>query len=238
MIIRDCFTDLRQAARSREKLEALSEKVETILAHILLLVWIFAIGATGIGANVYMLLGRRHEAMILFATCAAQLALSLITIHLSLITFSNGCTRFVLLTDNYAIKLPQFKYGWKNFLAGLLANMQERTFATTKWPELCPVTFSVPGGWLVVMQRASNLKDEEWEVFKHGIEDWCNRENYYIPVEPKRDSFGVITIRKEFTPTNFRTFHPIVAIDYGGYMSPLSPSDFRLQTKRHAALPS
>ena len=35
---------------------------------------------------------------------------------------------------------------WDSLLRGLLSNMQERDFAAERWPELCPVLFSMPGG--------------------------------------------------------------------------------------------
>lgn len=77
--------------------------------------------------------------------------------------------------------------------------MQEHEFSATGWPELCPVLFSVPGGWLLVMRRAKPLSDAEW-CSVHP--EWGYREEYVVPVEMKRDSFGVLDGR-------------IVAIDYG-----------------------
>ena len=111
-----------------------------------------------------------------------------------------GITREVFLTRRYAIKIPKLIYGWHKFLCGLLANMQERTFAAAGWPELCPIVFSLPGGWLLVMMRADLLTDAEWEVF--DADAFCNCPDYMIPAENKRDSFGKLDGR-------------IVAIDYG-----------------------
>jgi hypothetical protein len=54
------------------------------------------------------------------------------------------------LTPIYPTRL----LSWKHFLYGLLANMQEAQFSKTSWPELCPVLWSLPGGFLVVMPRA------------------------------------------------------------------------------------
>ena len=121
-----------------------------------------------------------------------------------MISCPGGATRHVFLVGPYAIKIPQFRYGWKNFLYGLLANLQERTFAKAGWPELCPVAFSLPGGWLVVMQRAEPLTREEW--FSFDSLDFCEREGreYCIPAERKMDSFGKNDGR-------------IVAVDYGGF---------------------
>lgn len=113
---------------------------------------------------------------------------------------TNGVTRLVLLTKNYAFKVPNVLNGWSMFLTGLLCNMQERLFSTTEWPELCPVVFSTWGGWLVVMRRARPLTDEEWETFDYAR--FSNRGEGIVPVELKRCSFGVLNDR-------------IVAVDYG-----------------------
>jgi hypothetical protein len=79
--------------------------------------------------------------------------------------------------------------------------MQERTFSRTGWPELCPVLWSLPGGWLVVMQRAEPLTREEFMTF--DIDGFREKPDYRIPgVENKMDSFGWIDGR-------------IVAVDYG-----------------------
>lgn len=113
----------------------------------------------------------------------------------------NGVTRLVLLTERWAIKLPRFGYGWRFGLKGLLANLQEREFARCGWPELCPVRFSLPGGWLVVMPRATMLTDGEWAAL--DFESFRNKlPEYWVPVEEKRDSFGTLNGK-------------IVAIDYG-----------------------
>ena len=112
-----------------------------------------------------------------------------------------GTTRWVLLTRNYAIKLPTL-IDWRLFLLGLLANMNERFFYLSFQkgsPELaqrlCPIVFSAPGGWLVVMRRAQPLDRDDFEL--------CAQINWkYIPVERKPDSFGWFEGR-------------IVAIDYG-----------------------
>lgn len=86
-------------------------------------------------------------------------------------------------------------------LGRLLANMQERDFGTTSWPELCPVLFSLPGGWLVVMRRAKPLTLAEWHAFDGEAFICCSRDAI-LPVENKPDSFGWLDGR-------------IVAIDYG-----------------------
>ena len=116
-----------------------------------------------------------------------------------------GCTSYVLLIGRLAIKVPTLR-SWKHFLLGLIANMQERDFSASKWQQLCPVLFSVWGGWLVVMRRAEPLKESDWPAFYDHIKDgWlCGVEGdgYYIPCEPKINSFGWYQGR-------------IVCVDYG-----------------------
>lgn len=107
-----------------------------------------------------------------------------------------GCTRFVILTKKYAIKIPQFKYQWRHFLLGLLANMQEVQFSKMKDERLCPVKFYLPGGWMVVMPRCEMVSIE---IFSN-ID--INKFWPIIPVEYKQDSFGLYKGK-------------VVAIDYG-----------------------
>jgi hypothetical protein len=111
-----------------------------------------------------------------------------------------GITREVFLVGRWAIKLPRVVYGWRMFLWGLLANMQERDFSRTGWPELCPVVWSIPGGWVVVMRRARPLTPSEWSDFRPY--DFCNNGDRIIPAETKYDSFGVLNGQ-------------VVAVDYG-----------------------
>ena len=110
-----------------------------------------------------------------------------------------GVTRRVLLVGSLAIKVPSVTE-WRLFLLGLLANMQEALLAKTGWPELCPVLWSVPGGFLIVMRRARVLTDDEFLAL--DLEHWVQREGYRIPAEIKSDSFGYLD-------------GDLVAVDYG-----------------------
>lgn len=110
-----------------------------------------------------------------------------------------GATRTVWLIGPWAFKFPSM-VEWRLFLLGLLANMQERKFSETDWPELCPVLWSLPGGWLVVMRRARELTRTEFDQI--DFVKWLDRGNYVIPAEPKMDSFGWIGGQ-------------LVAVDYG-----------------------
>ena len=111
-----------------------------------------------------------------------------------------GVTRAVLLVGPWAIKFPTVIYGWRLFLLGLLANMQERQFSRTGWPELCPVLWSLPGGWLVIMRRAKEMTALEFE--RIDLEKWVDRGEYVVPAEIKQDSFGWLDGK-------------LVAVDYG-----------------------
>lgn len=113
-----------------------------------------------------------------------------------------GTTRTVILIGRYAIKFPAMTE-WRLFLLGLLANMQERNFSRCGWPELCPVLFSVSGGWLVVMRRARALTDDEWLAMSEpDLHAFINKPEYCIPAEIKCDSFGWLDGK-------------LVAVDYG-----------------------
>lgn len=104
-----------------------------------------------------------------------------------------GCTRYVLLTKKYAIKVPQFKYSWRHFLLGLLANMQERDFSKIKDNRLCPVLFSITGGWLIIMPRCKPINRKDFlalDIKKFWTKDTNKHDTWYIPVENKEDSFG------------------------------------------------
>ena len=120
-----------------------------------------------------------------------------------LIALSRGCTREVVLVGSWALKLPSLR-SWRLFLTGLLCNQQETSFASLGWPEVCPVKFSIPGGFLVVMPRVIPLSESRKEpVTDEEFEAWTVRADGEIPAEAKLDSFGSYEGR-------------VVAIDYGG----------------------
>lgn len=82
--------------------------------------------------------------------------------------------------------------------------MQEVEFSKTNWAELCPVRFSLPGGFLLVMPEATPLSDQEWQEFLQDVYELfvAGDGSYTVPVEAKRCSFGRLNGR-------------IVAVDYG-----------------------
>lgn len=112
---------------------------------------------------------------------------------------THGITRTVFLTKRYAFKLPCCRYGWKMFLQGLLANMQERVWGRSGYDGICPVIWADRFGFLVVQPRVEVLdmamSEDEYIMF-------CYRQDYIIPAENKSDSFGYLNGK-------------LVAIDYG-----------------------
>lgn len=98
-----------------------------------------------------------------------------------------GSSRTVILTKKYAFKLPYIGK-WKNFLWGLIANMNEVSFNTMRDDRLATVVFYLPAGFLVVMQRATPLRDFN----KKFLTDFCYSKDWEIPTEIKQDSFGYI----------------------------------------------
>ena len=104
------------------------------------------------------------------------------------VTVCKGATRCVWLLGKFAVKFPRF-VGWRNFLQGLLANNQERTFyRELKDKRLAKVYYADPLGVCLVMERADEVKkilgrDEKrflWVCAARGL-----------PVECKPSSIGV-----------------------------------------------
>lgn len=117
-----------------------------------------------------------------------------------LFTVMRGSSRIVIsLQNRYVLKIPNFS-SYKQFLFGLLANLQEKTFSSAKWSELCPVIAAGNSGLWLFMDYARPLTDSEWAGFDYDM--FVDQEEYVVPVENKRDSFGVLNSQ-------------IVAVDYG-----------------------
>ena len=116
-----------------------------------------------------------------------------------------GCSRIVIVTRNSAWKIPAIydsanHWSWKAFCQGMLANMQEVVFSKAGWPELCPVTFKLPLGLLVVMPRVEVMTSEEFAEW--DVDNFVEKEDYCVPAEKKYNSFGWLNGRP-------------VCIDYG-----------------------
>lgn len=111
-----------------------------------------------------------------------------------------GATRTVFLIGRWAIKVPTARR-WRQFLRGLLGNMDEAEFYSRGATGLCPVLFHIPGGLLVVMRRAEPLTDAEWQPI-----EWHEPDAYSggvkVDLEHKRSSWGMVD-------------GELVAVDYG-----------------------
>lgn len=112
-----------------------------------------------------------------------------------------GSTRWTFLVGRYAIKIPSC-HSYKNFLWGLLGNIQEKSLSTLKSKKLCPVLFSIPGGFLSIYPKALRLSDDQFNSI--DFEEWTENkeEGFKIPIENKICSFGILNGN-------------IVAVDYG-----------------------
>lgn len=111
-----------------------------------------------------------------------------------------GSSRLAIsLQDIYVLKIPNFS-SYSQFLHGILANLQEKTFSSAGWTELCPVTIAGNSGLWLIMPYARPLTDEEWESFDYDA--FVEQKQYRVPAEKKRDSFGV-------------WYGKVVAVDYG-----------------------
>ena len=112
-----------------------------------------------------------------------------------------GSTRYVFFIWHYAFKIPSL-YSWKNFLLGILANLQEIKFSKCKdyKDKLCPIYFYIVGGLLIVMPKVRTLSENEIdsEILSNFIDDGI----IHLPVENKDSSFGYLNGK-------------LVAIDYG-----------------------
>lgn len=91
----------------------------------------------------------------------------------------SGCTRTVILTKHYAIKLPKFGT-WRSFVAGILSNMSEAStyrYNRAHHDILCPIVFSAAGGLLVVMKRAEALHFTKWYQCTAEVLELTNQVN-------------------------------------------------------------
>lgn len=113
-----------------------------------------------------------------------------------------GATRTVFVGRKRVYKFPHFTFSWKNFVMGMLANDQEKTFSTLEGVDglLCPILWSLPMGLLVVMPRCEVLSRDEWLEEHDSIHE--SHVEVSNLVEMKANSFGWYEGR-------------IVAIDYG-----------------------
>lgn len=119
-----------------------------------------------------------------------------------MIKIYKGSSRWVFVVSSIAVKIPSFT-SYRSFLWGLIANMNEVKFwnyANMKH-KLCPITFYVPFGLLVVMPKVKVLTKGDG-IGNDYLLSFCICENGKIPAETKLDSFGFLN-------------NKLVCIDYG-----------------------
>lgn len=109
-----------------------------------------------------------------------------------------GCTRFVILTKNHALKIPQIMYDWRMPLYGMLGNDREGRMSRLH-DDLCPVKLSLPFGLLNVQPRCRMLTYEE---FEENLEEITRISKSFSISERKHNSYGYLNGK-------------IVVVDYG-----------------------
>lgn len=102
-----------------------------------------------------------------------------------------GSTRTVLLIGKYAIKIPRFWHNnkghkWKMFLRGILANIDEYFWwkHSHNKEKLCPIVCKFPLGLVLVMLRADELLECDYNRLK------LQKEFIGLPLDNKRLNFG------------------------------------------------
>lgn len=99
-----------------------------------------------------------------------------------------GSSRIAIsLRKIYVLKIPNFS-SYSQFLHGILANLQEKTFSSAKWTELCPVTIASHSGLWLVMPYARPLTDDEWESFDYDA--FVEQKQYRVPAEKREIALG------------------------------------------------
>lgn len=106
------------------------------------------------------------------------------------IELKQGTTRIVVCIGKYAIKIPNFR-SWKLFLNGLLANIQEETFRDLD-PILLKSKLYIPGGFLSIFEKVEEIDEITWIKIKDDFYTIIDKKDYIIPVEIKKDSFGML----------------------------------------------
>ncbi len=130
-----------------------------------------------------------------------------------------GTTRTVFLIGKYAIKIPRFwhkhnGHKWKTFIRGILANIDEDFWwkhAIDK-DKLCPIVFKSPLGCILVMLRAQELTDNEYN------KDKLNKDFAGLPLDNKQINFGKIN-------------NKIVLIDYADSRYMCSDCSFNFRNR-------
>lgn len=99
----------------------------------------------------------------------------------------HGITRTVFVLNNIVIKIPSFRYDYKFFLEGLLANLNEnRMWQNSKSQLLCPVLFCSWFAFFLIMKRA-DVCDESLVINYDLYKDFGK--------DDKTDNYGILNGR-------------------------------------------
>ena len=103
-----------------------------------------------------------------------------------------GATRFVILIGNYAVKFPaiwiksSFYGTFYMFLQGWLGNRNEYLWSRSRiFDYLCRVRISVFLSFIIIMDKAEELTQEEFATLKE-------KDYEFKKIEWKKSSFGKI----------------------------------------------
>ena len=126
------------------------------------------------------------------------------------IQIRKGQSRLVLLVGSVAIKILHIKRESEltrcgQVRQGLRCNRAERAAWVRngkRYPNLCPILASLPGGWLVVMQRATPMTLAEFEEW-YESDEWPHFPGEESPYELKHEDAGKLACGKR------------VMVDYG-----------------------
>lgn len=115
---------------------------------------------------------------------------------------TNGITRIVFLTRRHAIKIPRLNYGWRLFIDGIRANLNEVELwriaqvpgnqVTRVRRYLCPIVWSSWGGWIVVMKRAEPIVMTTHASYQNFAIRRAFLEMEKIVGDHKDDNYGTI----------------------------------------------
>jgi hypothetical protein len=126
-----------------------------------------------------------------------------------------GATRIVFVFKRVVIKIPN-NQGYKLFLYGILANLQEKSFSRgCSRDDLAKVKFCSPLGFFLIMEKAEPIKLEElWETDWEDADEWEQFSNFLH--ERYKDDDMKDFMLSDSKPSNWGYINGrLVKIDYG-----------------------
>lgn len=117
-----------------------------------------------------------------------------------MITIRSGTSRSVIIFEKYVIKFPILRYGWKYFIQGILANINEGECYYNNRPEytdtnvqsyLCDIIWYSKSGLVLIMKKASVLSESKYIEFEKVIDEIES----HFPGDRKAENYGIIENR-------------------------------------------